>query len=65
MRIALRVLLRLLARILFRVKVRGEMAGFDAQRLLVVANHESFLDGLLLGLFLPIDPVFVLSLIHI
>ncbi len=59
MRIALRVLLRLLARILFRVKVRGDMLGFDSRRLLVVANHESFLDGLLLGLFLPIDPVFV------
>ncbi|MGE5386669.1 MAG: bifunctional acyl-ACP--phospholipid O-acyltransferase/long-chain-fatty-acid--ACP ligase [Betaproteobacteria bacterium] len=59
MRNVLRVLLRLLARIVFRVKVRGGTAGFDAQRLLVVANHESFLDGLLLGLFLPIDPVFV------
>ncbi|HEX6733799.1 MAG TPA: bifunctional acyl-ACP--phospholipid O-acyltransferase/long-chain-fatty-acid--ACP ligase, partial [Azonexus sp.] len=34
-------------------------ADFNHSRLLVVANHESFLDGLLIGLFLPIDPVFV------
>jgi len=56
---ALRGSLGALAKLLFRVRIRGNSDGFDAQRLLVVANHESFLDGLLLGLFLPIDPVFV------
>ncbi len=50
--------LALLARVLFRVQVRGTMPA-PQQRLLVIANHESFLDGLLLGLFLPLDPVFV------
>ena len=54
-----RYLLRLLARGLFRVRVRGDLTQFNAPRLLVVANHESLLDGLLLGLFLPINPVFV------
>jgi len=59
MRELLRPLLRGLAMLLFRVDVRFRQADFSASRLLVVANHESFLDGLLLGLFLPIDPVFV------
>ncbi len=59
MRQLLRPLLRGLARLLFRVDVRLQQADFSHQRLLVVANHESFLDGLLIGLFLPIDPVFV------
>ena len=59
MRHLIRPVLRLLARLLFRVDVRGKLDAFTAERLLVVANHESFLDGLLLGLFLPIDPVFV------
>lgn len=59
MRKLLRPLLRGLARLLFRVDVRMQQADFARQRLLVVANHESFLDGLLIGLFLPIDPVFV------
>jgi acyl-[acyl-carrier-protein]-phospholipid O-acyltransferase/long-chain-fatty-acid--[acyl-carrier-protein] ligase len=59
-----RTLLRGVARLLFRVRVRGleqaEASGVDGQRLLVIANHESFLDGLLLGLFLPVkNPVFV------
>lgn len=60
MKSLLRLLLRGVARVLFRVRVRGLGAALPDGRLLVVANHESFLDGLLLGLFLPIeDPVFV------
>jgi acyl-[acyl-carrier-protein]-phospholipid O-acyltransferase/long-chain-fatty-acid--[acyl-carrier-protein] ligase len=47
-----------LAALLFRVRVKGGLPA-ETPRLLVVANHESFLDGLLLGLFLPLDPVFV------
>jgi len=52
-------MLRLLFQVLFRVKVRGDASQMKAQRLLIVANHESFLDGLMLGLFLPARPVFV------
>ncbi len=59
MRKLLRPLLRGLARLLFRVDITFRQSDFSHQRLLIVANHESFLDGLLLGLFLPIDPVFV------
>lgn len=59
MRTLLRPLLRGLARLLFRVDVSAQQANFNHERLLVVANHQSFLDGLLIGLFLPIDPVFV------
>ena len=59
LRTLLRPLLRGLARLLFRVEVTAQQADFRHERLLVVANHQSFLDGLLLGLFLPIDPVFV------
>lgn len=52
-------LLRIIAKLLFRVKVQGDPAVLQAQKLLIIANHESFLDGLLLGLFLPVEPVFV------
>jgi acyl-[acyl-carrier-protein]-phospholipid O-acyltransferase / long-chain-fatty-acid--[acyl-carrier-protein] ligase len=51
--------LRTLAKVLFRVRMTGVQPDFKAPRQLIIANHESFLDGLLLGLFLPIDPVFV------
>jgi acyl-[acyl-carrier-protein]-phospholipid O-acyltransferase/long-chain-fatty-acid--[acyl-carrier-protein] ligase len=52
-------LLKLICRIVFRVNVSG-IANLPKQgKLLIIANHESFLDGLLLGLFLPIRATFV------
>ena len=54
----LKSLLRNVVRILFRVRVEGRMPP-PTERLLVIANHQSLLDGLLLGLFLPLNPVFV------
>src|ERR1700753_1500010 len=54
-----RLLLRALLRPLFRVQVTGDPGVFANDRTLIVANHESFLDGLLLGAFLPVDAVFV------
>lgn len=52
-------LLQLICRVIFRVDVMG-IANLPKQgKLLIIANHESFLDGLLLGLFLPIRATFV------
>ncbi|RTL57681.1 MAG: bifunctional acyl-ACP--phospholipid O-acyltransferase/long-chain-fatty-acid--ACP ligase [Rhodocyclaceae bacterium] len=62
LRTLLHPLLRLVAQLLFRVEFRNpHNTSFDARKLLIVANHESFLDGLLLGLFLPVNPVFVVN----
>ena len=55
----LRLILKTLARWLFRVHVEGDLGQLRHDKLLIVANHESFLDGVLLGLFLPVDPVFI------
>jgi acyl-[acyl-carrier-protein]-phospholipid O-acyltransferase / long-chain-fatty-acid--[acyl-carrier-protein] ligase len=52
-------LLRLMSRLLFRVELRGTANIPRTTKLLVIANHESFLDGLLLGLFLPFKATFV------
>jgi len=57
----LRPILYLLCRILYRVEVKSANPDFGVPRLVIVANHESFLDGLLLGLFLPVDPIFVVN----
>lgn len=58
-RAAVRAVLRPVLRFIFRVTVRSP-DGFEfGGRQLIVANHESYLDGLMIGLFLPIDPVFV------
>lgn len=52
-------LLKLIFRIIFRIKVNDIKNLPQTGKLLVIANHESFLDGLLLGLFLPIRATFV------
>jgi acyl-[acyl-carrier-protein]-phospholipid O-acyltransferase / long-chain-fatty-acid--[acyl-carrier-protein] ligase len=52
-------ILRIVSKYLFRVEVRGLENVPKENGLLIVANHESFLDGLLLGLFLPKKATFV------
>jgi acyl-[acyl-carrier-protein]-phospholipid O-acyltransferase / long-chain-fatty-acid--[acyl-carrier-protein] ligase len=54
-----RWLLRLLLKPLFRVQITGDRQQFNNERTLIVANHESFLDGMLLGAFLPVAATFV------
>ena len=51
------LIVRILFRMLFRVTVRGELQKHD--KLLIVANHTSFLDGILLGAFLPVQPTWL------
>ncbi len=56
---ALRCILRMVLRALFRVQLTGDRTVFKNERTLIVANHESFLDGALLGSFLPVGATFV------
>lgn len=52
--------LRTVVSLVYRVRLRGNLQSFaEHDRTLIIANHESWLDGLLLGLFLPGNPVFV------
>jgi acyl-[acyl-carrier-protein]-phospholipid O-acyltransferase / long-chain-fatty-acid--[acyl-carrier-protein] ligase len=52
-------ILRVITRLLFRVRLHGDATVFLNDRTLIVANHESFLDGLLLAAFLPVNATFV------
>ena len=50
----LQAIVSFILRLIFRVEVRGEFEPHD--RTILIANHQSFLDGILLGAFLPVDP---------
>jgi acyl-[acyl-carrier-protein]-phospholipid O-acyltransferase/long-chain-fatty-acid--[acyl-carrier-protein] ligase len=58
----LKFFLRLLLTIVYKVKVIGlENYALAGRRVLIVANHASFLDPLLLGVFLPDDITFAID----
>ena len=55
-----KAILAFIVRSLFRIKVVGEFKQ-EGERTVIIINHQSFLDGLVLGLILPISPVFVIN----
>lgn len=57
----LKPLARFMLRLIFRVRIAGIMPLSQPEKLLIIANHDSFLDGLLISLFLPYEPVFIVN----
>jgi acyl-[acyl-carrier-protein]-phospholipid O-acyltransferase/long-chain-fatty-acid--[acyl-carrier-protein] ligase len=61
-RVVARGLMQRVLQLLYRVKVEGiEHARAAMPHAVIAANHASFLDGLLLGAFLPGDPIFAVD----
>ncbi|MBP6268253.1 MAG: bifunctional acyl-ACP--phospholipid O-acyltransferase/long-chain-fatty-acid--ACP ligase [Rhizobacter sp.] len=56
-----RLVAKAVVNFLFRVEFIGDPKAFINERTLIVANHESFLDGIVLGLNLPVDATFVIN----
>jgi acyl-[acyl-carrier-protein]-phospholipid O-acyltransferase / long-chain-fatty-acid--[acyl-carrier-protein] ligase len=61
-RLVLKAVARTLLKFVYRVETRGfENFGRAGSRRIVVANHQSFLDGLVLAAFMPGDPIFAVN----
>lgn len=45
---------------MFRVEVIGNTNEFNQDKCIITPNHVSFLDGVLIALFLPVKPVFAM-----
>lgn len=52
--------MKALLKVLFNVKVEGNVATLKQKKLIMTPNHVSFLDGILIGTFLPVKPVFAI-----
>jgi acyl-[acyl-carrier-protein]-phospholipid O-acyltransferase / long-chain-fatty-acid--[acyl-carrier-protein] ligase len=52
-----RIIIRFFLRLLFRAELRGYAR--PAGKTLIVSNHQSFIDGLLIGAFLPFAPTYL------
>ncbi len=50
--------LKFVFRLMFRLTIEGDIKQFTYPKCLITPNHVSFLDGVLLTLFLPVKPVF-------
>jgi len=55
----IRLLLKLITKALFRVRVQGQFPKQLPERLLIVSNHQAFLDPFVLGAWLPVNPTWV------
>lgn len=53
-------IIKIILKFLFQVQVKGNLNHFNNEKLLITSNHVSFLDGILLGVFLPVHPVFAI-----
>lgn len=52
-------MIKFFLRLLLRARLHGQPFPADCSRLLIVANHASWLDRLLLALYLPVRPVYI------
>src|SRR4051794_34519594 len=55
----LKPVLRVFVRYAFQLELKGTQHAVGHEKTLIIANHESFLDALLLWLYLPVDATFV------